>query len=94
MSEDKVKVRFLRTEVYETEGFNKGPIFEQGSIHLFDRDFAERWIRRGAAEIVSDDAAAEAAAPAEPEAAAPAEPEAAAAAKAPAPIEGRGKGRK
>ena len=45
-----MRVRFLKTAIYETEGFERGPRFEEGSVHDLREDIAERWIRRGLAE--------------------------------------------
>lgn len=45
---------FLRTEQFESEGRGKGPIFEEGQRYEFDGDFADRWLRRGAAELVEE----------------------------------------
>lgn len=42
-------IKFLERVVYETEGPNKGPVFEEGSRHTLDDDKADRWIRRGVA---------------------------------------------
>ena len=50
-------IRFLQTEQYESEGRNAGPVYIAGDVHEFEDDFADRWIRRGVAELV--DAAAE-----------------------------------
>lgn len=43
------EIQFVRTELYESEGRNKGPTFEEGSVHKFEDAFADRWLRRGAA---------------------------------------------
>jgi len=47
------KIKFLERCVYETEGPNKGPVFEAGKEYSLDDDKADRWIRRGKAEEVS-----------------------------------------
>jgi hypothetical protein len=47
-----VEVRFLKTVVYETDGPKKGPVFQEGHTYKFSEEFAQRWIRRGAAELV------------------------------------------
>lgn len=49
-----MRVRFLQDVIFETEGFRKGPRFDAGSVHDFAEDFAERWIRRGLAERVTE----------------------------------------
>lgn len=49
------RIRFLLTEQYESEGRNKGPIFLKGHVFELEDDFADRWLRRLAAERVSDD---------------------------------------
>jgi len=46
------RVRFLRDEIYESEGRKKGPVYKAGSVHDFEDDFADRWLRRNAAELV------------------------------------------
>ena len=46
------RVRFTRTVQYESEGRGRGPIYEAGSEHEFEPAFAERWLRRKAAEII------------------------------------------
>lgn len=50
-----MRVIFMRTCILETEGRNKGPRFEQGSVHDLPPASAQRWIRRGAAVIAADD---------------------------------------
>lgn len=47
-----MKVKFLRKVQYETEGRGKGPIYEKDSIHDFDEEHAQKWLRRGVAEEV------------------------------------------
>ena len=50
-----MKVQFVRDELYENLGRNKGTQYLQNSIHDFTPEFAERWIRRGAAKVVTED---------------------------------------
>ena len=47
------RIKFTRTELYESEGRNKGPTYKEGSTHDFEDAFADRWIRRGAAVEVN-----------------------------------------
>lgn len=47
------RIKFGRTELYESEGRNKGPTFTEGSTHDFEDHFADRWLRRGAAALVN-----------------------------------------
>lgn len=47
------RIKFTRTELYESEGRNKGPTFKEGSTHDFDDAFADRWLRRGVAVEVN-----------------------------------------
>ncbi|MEI9964385.1 MAG: hypothetical protein WDM92_06435 [Caulobacteraceae bacterium] len=47
-----MRIRFVRDEVYETEGRNMGRTFAAGDVIDARKDFAERWLRRGAAEVV------------------------------------------
>ena len=42
-------VEFKSTVQFESLGRNKGPVFEAGSRHQLEDDFADRWIRRGVA---------------------------------------------
>lgn len=42
-------IEFKSTVQFESLGRNKGPVFEAGSRHELDDDFADRWIRRGVA---------------------------------------------
>lgn len=55
------RVEFLRTELYESEGRNKGPTFPKGSVWDMTDEFAHRWVtmRGVAVEIdeTSDDLA-------------------------------------
>jgi hypothetical protein len=44
-----MEIKFLRDEIFETEGPNKGPKFEKDSVHDLREDQAQRWINRGAA---------------------------------------------
>lgn len=50
-----MRVRFLATVIYETEGPGKGPTFEKDSIHDLREDIARRWLTRGKAELVADE---------------------------------------
>jgi hypothetical protein len=43
------RIKFTRTEQFESEGRNQGPIYVEGSVHDFDDAFADRWLRRSAA---------------------------------------------
>lgn len=43
------RIKFLSTEIYESEGRNQGPKYRKGSVHNFEDHFAERWLRRGVA---------------------------------------------
>lgn len=47
-----MKIRFTKDTRYESEGRNKGPLYKAGDLHDFDEAFAERWLRRGVAEVV------------------------------------------
>lgn len=47
-----MKLRFLETVQYETLGRHKGPVFEAGETYDFPDSIAERWLRRGVAEVV------------------------------------------
>ena len=49
-----MRVRFLETVIFETEGVGKGPTFEKDSIHDFREDIARRWISRKKAEEVGE----------------------------------------
>ncbi len=46
---EQVKVTFLRTVQFECDGRKKGPKFFKDKDYTFDREFADRWIKRGAA---------------------------------------------
>jgi len=48
------KIRFLREEQYECDGRGKGPVFSEGETVLASEDFALRWTRRLAAEVVGE----------------------------------------
>lgn len=43
------RIKFTRTELYESEGRNQGPTYKEGSTHDFEDHLADRWLRRGAA---------------------------------------------
>lgn len=49
-----MKVKFNRDVTYETEGPGKGPSFKKDQVHDFRDDIAQRWVRRGVAQIVDD----------------------------------------
>lgn len=53
------QIEFSKRTVYETEGRNQGPVFEEGSRHDLRDDIAERFVRRGVATYVDSDAPAE-----------------------------------
>lgn len=40
------KVKFTETVIHETEGYKKGPKFEEGKVYDLPEDQAERWLRR------------------------------------------------
>lgn len=46
------RIKFNRTELYESEGRNLGPTYHEGSVHEFEDAFADRWLRRGSADEV------------------------------------------
>lgn len=46
---EQVKVTFLRSVQFECDGRRKGPKFLKDRDYTFDRHFADRWIKRGAA---------------------------------------------
>lgn len=48
------RIQFTRTELYESGGRGKGPTFKEGSIHEFEDNFADRWLRRGVAIELGD----------------------------------------
>lgn len=50
-----MRIRFLERVQYESEGRGLGPVYEAGSVHDFEPDFANRWLRRGVAAEVSKD---------------------------------------
>jgi len=58
-----MRVKFLRDELFESEGRNQGPLYKAGEVHDFTDEFAGRWLRRGAAVEVADEPVAEASAP-------------------------------
>jgi uncharacterized protein YodC (DUF2158 family) len=47
-----MRVKFLKDELYENLGRNKGYEFKEGEKYDFEPSFAERWIRRGIAEEI------------------------------------------
>jgi hypothetical protein len=46
-----MQIKFTKNVRYETEGRNKGPVFEAGEVHDFREDIAQRWLRRKVAEV-------------------------------------------
>lgn len=48
-----VTIKFRRTVQYECDGRHKGPFLRKGETFTFDYDFAQRWIKRGAAYDVA-----------------------------------------
>lgn len=46
-----IRVRFLRSAQLESEGRHRGPRFEEGQVVDLPADQAERWRRRGVAEL-------------------------------------------
>ncbi|MGE0828948.1 MAG: hypothetical protein AB7O04_06310 [Hyphomonadaceae bacterium] len=46
---EQMEVEFLRSVQFECDGRKQGPKFLKGKRYTFDRPFAERWIKRGAA---------------------------------------------
>lgn len=46
---EQVGITFLRTVQFECDGRKKGPKFFKDKEYTFDRPFADRWIKRGAA---------------------------------------------
>ena len=50
-----MRVKFLRDELYEHEGRNLGHLYREGEVYDFEPSFAERWLRRNAAEAVDGD---------------------------------------
>jgi hypothetical protein len=50
-----VKVVFLKDELYEYEGRNQGHLYRKGEQYRFDRLFADRWVRRGLAEVIGEE---------------------------------------
>src|SRR5215211_157020 len=49
-----MRIKFLRLVQYESEGKNKGPIYEGDSVHELRDDLAQRWLRRGVAVPVAN----------------------------------------
>jgi hypothetical protein len=49
-----MRIIFLRDEIYETEGPNKGTRFPQGCVVDCTDEFGTRWLNRGAAEQTGD----------------------------------------
>lgn len=47
------RIRFVETVIYETEGYQKGPQYKEGSVHDFEDHFADRWLRRNKAVEVN-----------------------------------------
>lgn len=47
------RIRFTETVIYETEGYQKGPTFKEGTTHDFEDGFADRWLRRNKAVEVN-----------------------------------------
>lgn len=45
-------LEFTQSVQFECEGRHKGPKFEKGERHRLADDFADRWLRRGVAQIV------------------------------------------
>jgi hypothetical protein len=50
-----MRVKFLRDELFEHEGRNQGHLYLEGEVYDFEPDFAERWLRRGAVELIDAD---------------------------------------
>ena len=42
-----MRIKFLRNEIYETEGPGKGPKFQKGDVVDFPDHIGQRWERRG-----------------------------------------------
>jgi hypothetical protein len=59
-----MRIRFTRDAIYETEGLGRGPRFSAGEVHDMRQDQAERWVRRGVAQIEPDAVEPEPSAPA------------------------------
>ena len=53
---EQVTVVFTRTVQFECAGRKQGPKFGKGREYVFDADFANRWIKRGAAYNKADGA--------------------------------------
>lgn len=52
-----MRVKFIRDEQYESGGRNLGPKFAAGEVYDFTEEFGQRWLRRGAVEVVDADRA-------------------------------------
>jgi hypothetical protein len=52
-----VRIRFLTRTVYDTNGPGLGPVYAAGEVAEVTLDVAERWLRRGKAEVVVDEPA-------------------------------------
>lgn len=50
-----MRIKFLRDEQYESEGRNTGPKFAAGEVYDFTDEFGQRWVQRGAAELIDSD---------------------------------------
>lgn len=50
-----MRVKFLRDEQYESEGRNQGPRFAAGEVYDFTEEFGQRWLQRGAVEVIDAD---------------------------------------
>jgi len=51
-----MKVTFNTTVQFQTDGRNKGPVYEAGKTYDLRDDHANRWIRRGMAAPAKDSA--------------------------------------
>lgn len=49
MAKPYVRIGFIRTVQYESEGRRKGPMFNEGEVFDCARDFGERWLSRNVA---------------------------------------------
>jgi hypothetical protein len=45
-----MRIKFLSTQLYESQGRGQGPRYEAGRVYDLPEAFAERWLRRGVAE--------------------------------------------
>lgn len=43
-----MRIGFITTVIYETQGRNKGPAFTRGEVYDCTREFGERWLSRNA----------------------------------------------